>query len=264
MQGARGDVANGAVERSIDLPVPREFVFRFFSESKHFSSWWGEGTTIDPEKGGRVSIVHPGGARASGRVEVIQPPSRFVFTFGDEGEGRPLLPGSSRVELTLLPSERGCFLRLRHDLFPSVAVRRGYEQGWRYQLSLLHGAATRGYFGPLLPGLLGDWWKVWNEEDPEKRRAALGRCAAPDVGFWDRFSALSGKDDLLAHIAATKAHMVGMSLRPEGEPQLCGATVIQPWSMVGGEGRMLGKGRNVFALTSSGRIASAHGFWEGA
>ena len=43
---------------------------------------------------------------ASGRFLEVEPPRRIVFTWGWELEGSPLAPGSSVVEVELIPHKR--------------------------------------------------------------------------------------------------------------------------------------------------------------
>jgi len=66
--------------------------------------------------------------KAEGLVE-IEPNRRLVFTWGWEGEGHPIPPGSSTVEVTLEPDGEGTVVRLVHSGLPEAAVPR-HAEGW--------------------------------------------------------------------------------------------------------------------------------------
>src|SRR6185295_11811411 len=71
------------VDRTITILAPVDTVFRFFTDSARWASWWGAGSTIDATPGGRVLIRHPGGTEVTGEVLEIAPPKRIVFTYGN-------------------------------------------------------------------------------------------------------------------------------------------------------------------------------------
>ena len=54
------------VEQSLEIGAERETVFRFFTDSSRWASWWGTGSTIEPHAGGKVAIRHPGGGVGAG------------------------------------------------------------------------------------------------------------------------------------------------------------------------------------------------------
>lgn len=56
------------LERSVLIAAPRDVVFRYFTDSRRFAAWWGEGSQIDAKPGGVVKIVYPNRAIASGVV----------------------------------------------------------------------------------------------------------------------------------------------------------------------------------------------------
>jgi hypothetical protein len=75
-----------------------------------------------------------------------------VFTFGWEGEGEPVPPGPSTVEITLEPSGERPWSGWTHRDLPEAA-RAPHEAGWNHYLDRL---ATRAEGGD--PGL--DAWVV--------------------------------------------------------------------------------------------------------
>src|SRR5436190_13472020 len=94
------------LDRTVVIVARPETVFRFFTDSVRWASWWGAGSTIDATPGGKVYIRHPNGIEASGEVLELNPPERFVFTYGF-ASGKPMAPGSSRVTISLAPDGAG-------------------------------------------------------------------------------------------------------------------------------------------------------------
>ena len=46
-----------ALTRTLTIRAPRSVVFRYFTDSRRFAAWWGEGSTIDGRVGGAVRIL---------------------------------------------------------------------------------------------------------------------------------------------------------------------------------------------------------------
>jgi hypothetical protein len=72
---------------------------------------------------------------------------------------------------------------------------------------------------------------------------------------------LRGRDDLAAHLAASKVHMPGLVLVREGAARHCQGVVLADWTARAADGRTVGRGTNVLELDSAGRIAKAVGLW---
>ena len=49
------------VERTIAIHAAPGTVFRFFTDSTRWATWWGTGSTIDARPGGRLLIRYPDG-----------------------------------------------------------------------------------------------------------------------------------------------------------------------------------------------------------
>jgi uncharacterized protein YndB with AHSA1/START domain len=239
------------VERTVNVVARRETVFRYFTDSERFAAWWGQGSSIEPRPGGRVHIRYPNGVVAGGEVLEISPPERIAFTFGYES-GTPIAVGASRVTISLEESAAGTRLLLRHEL-PTAASRDAHVQGWRYQLAVFAnvvcaeesaGAEER----------IDRFFGAWAEADAGTRRATLEAIATSDLAFHDAFSCTTGIEDLVAHIGAAREHMPGVRLERQGTARQCQGTVVADWAAVSGAGASLGKGTNVFDLSSDGRI----------
>jgi len=245
------------LDRTIVIKARPETVFRFFTDSARWAGWWGAGSTIDATPGGKVYIRHPNGIESLGEVLEVRQPEQITFTYGFVS-GKPMPPGSSRVTIQLEPDEAGTRLRLRHD-FAEAGPRDEHVQGWRFQLSLFSNAVANEVFADVA-GLMDDWFAAWAIADEGARGETLGRIAAQEVRFADRFSALDGMEDLTAHIGAAQRFMPGILLRRKGEVRQCQGTVIVDWVAANGHGQELMSGSNVFVLGADGRIEAVTGF----
>ena len=249
-----------SLERTVFIAAERSTVFRFFTDSARFSTWWGEGSRIEARPGGIVHIRYPNGVMASGEVVEVDPDRRIVFTYGYEGEGKPIPPGGSLVTITLAQEPRGTRLHLRHEL-PSAAVRDEHVQGWRYQLSVFANVAAADQHAGLdarVDALL----EAWSEPDAGRRRTLLASVAAEGLVFRDRFSCTAGLDDLAAHMGAAQVHMPGLRLRREGAVRQCQGVALVDWVAKGPDGTDRGRGVNVLELAPDGRLAAVTGFWS--
>lgn len=139
-----GDVVT--VERLINARP--QTVFSFFTDRDRWLSWQGVEAQIDPRPGGIFRMNVRGDGWASGRFVVVVPYEKIVFTWGWEGDGMPVPPGSSTVEITLEPrGAGGTLLRLVHSGLPLPAVEV-HSQGWNHYLDRLVIHAGGGDPGP--------------------------------------------------------------------------------------------------------------------
>ena len=103
-------------------------MFPFFTDPEKMIVWKAARATLDPRPGGIFWIDMTGHDVARGEYVEIDPPRRVVFTFGWEAEGSPEPPGSTTVEVTLVPDGDGTLLRLVHSGVPEE-MRAG-QRGW--------------------------------------------------------------------------------------------------------------------------------------
>jgi uncharacterized protein YndB with AHSA1/START domain len=245
------------LDRTVIINAPRETVFRYFTDSARWASWWGAGSTIDPRPGGKIHIRYPEGTEVAGEVLEVNPPGRIVFTYGYVA-GNPIPAGSSQVTIQLDADRGATRLTLTHA-FADAAVRGQHLQGWRYQLSLFSNVVADEVNRDASIAVDG-WFDSWAEPDASVRELTLGRIAASEVRFHDRYSNIDGLAELLPHIAAAQQFMPGMRMKRTGGIRHCQGTVLADFTVVGPDGHEVASGTNVFVFAPDGRIESATGF----
>lgn len=248
------------LDRSLVIAAEPETVFRFFTDSVRWAAWWGAGSTIDARIGGHFLIRYPNGVEASGNVVEIDAPRRLVLTYG-YATGTPIPPGASRVTIELAPEGDGTRLRLAHE-FAEAAAREEHVQGWRFQLSLFSNLVTNEVFANA-DALIDAWFDGWSEPDADTRADVLTRIATPHVRMRDRFSAIEGRDELLAHLTAMQHFAPGMRLVRDSAVRRCQDTAVADWIARAADGSERGRGTNVFVFANR-RIDSVTGFWGAA
>ena len=100
-----------AVELEVRIAARPETVFSFFTDPDKMVLWKGIKAKLDPRPGGVYRVDMNGHDVASGQYMGIVPHSRMVISWGWEGDGSPIPPGSSTVEITLTPDGDGTILR---------------------------------------------------------------------------------------------------------------------------------------------------------
>ncbi|MFI5246564.1 MAG: SRPBCC domain-containing protein [Gemmatimonadales bacterium] len=245
------------LDRTVVIKAPRESVFRYFTDSSRWANWFGAGSTIDPNPGGKVHIRYPEGTEVAGEVVDVRVPERIVFTYGYVS-GNPIPAGSSRITIRLADDRGATRLTLTHQL-ESAAVRDEHVQGWRYQLSLFSNVVA-DEVNSGAAAAIDAWFDAWAEPDASVREKTLARIAVPDVRLHDRFSNISGLSELLPHIAAAQRFMPGMRMKRIGDVRHCQGTVLADYAVAGPDGNERGRGTNVFVFGPAGQIETATGF----
>src|SRR6266540_592612 len=114
------------VERRIGAP-PSD-VYPYLTDSLLWARWQGQSAEIEAIPGGLVRMTMPDGATAEGRFVQLVPDTRVAFTWGWHGN-EVLPPGSSTVEIELIPDGDGTILRLTHLDLPADQ-RPIHAAGW--------------------------------------------------------------------------------------------------------------------------------------
>ena len=136
-----------AVVREVRIAARPETVFSFFTDTAKITRWKGTRATLDPRPGGLFWVDVNGRDIVRGEFLEVVPFSRVVFTWGWEREEIGLRPGSTTVEVTLVPDGEGTIVRLLHHGLPDTH-REFHAQGWDHFLPRLVIAAEGRDPGP--------------------------------------------------------------------------------------------------------------------
>lgn len=248
-----------SLDRTVVIRAPRALVFRYFTDSERFASWWGAGSRIDGRVGGEVHIVYPNGVVARGVVTRLEPDHAIAFTFGYEDPQKPVPVGGSLVTILLRDHAEGTELSLRHD-FADTKARDQHVPGWRFQLALFANVAADVAHAHV-ERHLDAWFAAWCEADGARRAALLAGCATDTVRMQDRWSCVSGRDELSQHIGMCLVHAPGTTMQRRGKVRQCQGTALVDWAATDAQGAVRGQGTNVVQLAPDGRIVGVVGFW---
>ncbi len=133
------------VERRVAAP-PSE-VYRYLTESSCWQRWQGVEAPVEAEPGGGLRLLMGDGTVASGRFVELVTNRRVVFTWGWREGTFGVTPGSSTVEIDLVPDGADTLIRLTHRGLPDAA-REPHSAGWELYLGRLAISAAGGEAGP--------------------------------------------------------------------------------------------------------------------
>ena len=136
-----------AIQVEVRIAARPETIFAFFTDPEKMAQWKGTAAELDPRPGGAYRVNITGKDTASGQCTHVEPNHRIVFTWGWEGEGHPVPPGSSTVEVTLTPDRGETIVRLTHYDLP-VGEREQHKAGWEHYMARLATCASGGDPGP--------------------------------------------------------------------------------------------------------------------
>jgi len=116
------------------MPVPREVVYEAWIDPQGIREWMCPGDAVSAEAsldvrvGGSYRIVMKGRSRDyihTGVYQVVEPPSKLVFTWTREEDDVPSL-----VTVEFLAYGNESELVLTHERFADTDVMKRYESGW--------------------------------------------------------------------------------------------------------------------------------------
>jgi uncharacterized protein YndB with AHSA1/START domain len=121
-------------------------IFAFFTDPERLIRWMGVAAELKPQRGGIMLVeVHPGWV-ARGEFKEVIPVSRLAYTFGWEGSEK-VPPGSSLIEVDLMPKNGSTLVRFTHSGLPPEQVAP-HREGWNHYLGRLAIVAAGGDPGP--------------------------------------------------------------------------------------------------------------------
>jgi len=130
------------IERVVELAHPPEKVWSALTTAEGLSSWFGEKAAIDLRPGGAAEMSWDGGHRADMRVERVEEPRVFGYTwhvYGLPDED----PRRTYVEFTLEPAGAGTRMTVVESGFAQLPADvhskafDGNTQGWASELGEL-------------------------------------------------------------------------------------------------------------------------------
>jgi len=130
------------IERTVDVAHPPGQVWAALTTAEGLGTWFGNEASIDLRPGGLARLRWSGGETNELRVERVEEPTVFAFTWGIYGlpEGDPR---RTYVEFTLEPAGTGTRLTVIESGFAQLPVdahRKAYDgntEGWAKELGEL-------------------------------------------------------------------------------------------------------------------------------
>lgn len=126
------------VERELSIAATPETVWEFLVDPEKAVRWMGMNATLEPRPGGLYYCEVIPGHTAKGEFIEVDRPRRIVYTWGWEKSDQEgaIAPGSTRIEIELVPEGDGTMLRFRHDL-PTAKAAESHANGWDHYLGRL-------------------------------------------------------------------------------------------------------------------------------
>jgi uncharacterized protein YndB with AHSA1/START domain len=130
------------IERTVQLSHPPGTVWAALTTAEGLAAWFGDEAVIDLRPGGHARMRWAGGPTVDMRVERVEEPAVFAFTWPIYGLPDDD-PRRTYVEFTLEPSGAGTRLTVAESGFaqlPEDARRTAFDgntQGWAKELGEL-------------------------------------------------------------------------------------------------------------------------------
>jgi uncharacterized protein YndB with AHSA1/START domain len=130
------------IERTVEIAHPPATVWAALTTAEGLGTWFGNEATIDLRPGGAARMSWDGGPTAEMRVERVEEPAVFAFTWHIYGLPEDD-PRRTYVEFTLEPAGAGTRLTVVETGFaqlPEDAYRTAYDgntEGWAKELGEL-------------------------------------------------------------------------------------------------------------------------------
>jgi len=130
------------IERTVEIAKPPATVWAALTTAEGLGTWFGEQATIDLRPGGAARLAWANGQAADLRVERVEEPTVFGFTWPVHGLPADD-PRRTYVEFTLEPAGAGTRLTVVESGFaqlPDDAHGASYDgniQGWASELGEL-------------------------------------------------------------------------------------------------------------------------------
>ncbi|HZU81087.1 MAG TPA: SRPBCC domain-containing protein [Acidimicrobiales bacterium] len=130
------------IERTVELAHPPVEVWAALTTAEGLSAWFGEKATIDARPGGAGQMTFASGVAVDMRVERVEQPNLFSFTWTVPGLPEDD-PRRTYVEFTLEPVSAGTRLQVVETGFAQLPddsrrdTYEGHRAGWEQELGEL-------------------------------------------------------------------------------------------------------------------------------
>ena len=130
------------IERTVEIAHPPAKVWAALTTAEGLGTWFGNAATIDLRPGGAAQMTWTGGEKASLRIERVEEPTVFGFTWGISGLPDDD-PRRTYVEFTLTPTGAGTRLTVVESGFAQLSDETyrgafdGNTDGWASELAEL-------------------------------------------------------------------------------------------------------------------------------
>jgi uncharacterized protein YndB with AHSA1/START domain len=130
------------IERTLELPHPQKAVWAAITTAEGLGTWFGNEATIDLRPGGDASMRWTDGGSQTMRVERVEEPTVFGFTWRINGLPEDD-PRRTYVEFTLEPAGTGTRLTVVETGFSQLTddghrdAFGGNTEGWMRELNEL-------------------------------------------------------------------------------------------------------------------------------
>ena len=128
------------IERTVEIEHPPATVWAALTTADGLGTWFGQSATIDLRPGGYAQVAWRSGDKAELRIERIEEPTSFGFTWHVYGLPADD-PRRTYVEFTLEQAGSGTRLTVVESGFaqlPEDAYRKAYDgntEGWASELA---------------------------------------------------------------------------------------------------------------------------------
>ena len=130
------------IERTVEIAHPPAKVWAALTTAEGLGTWFGNQATIDLRPGGDARMTWDSGDQANMRIERVEEPSVFGFTWHIYGLPDDD-PRRTYVEFTLEPDGDGTVLRVVETGFAQLPVENrrdtydSHRDGWARELAEL-------------------------------------------------------------------------------------------------------------------------------
>jgi uncharacterized protein YndB with AHSA1/START domain len=127
------------IERTVEIAHPPARVWAALTTAEGLGTWFGNAATIDLRPGGAAEMTWTSGDKSSMRIERVEEPTVFGFTWAIHGLPDDD-PRRTYVEFTLEPAGSGTRLTVVESGFaqlPEDSYRQAFEantEGWASEL----------------------------------------------------------------------------------------------------------------------------------